>query len=128
MKLKAIALIFLIALAQSATTYNNLCHNLVKSRLKDIVNFEIGEVHDLADPLKLLPEENDFCESQECLSHRLCYTRFNEFVNHDESLMIAVKQNTQTILTFLETLQDQYEEINSIEEDLTALRSNIRTS
>ena len=44
MKLKAIALIFLIALAQSATTYNNLCHNLVKSRLKDIVNFEIGEV------------------------------------------------------------------------------------
>ena len=43
MKLKAIALIFLITLAHYGQAAN-LCHDLIKSRLKDIVNFELGEV------------------------------------------------------------------------------------
>ena len=37
-----------------------------------------------------------------------------------------VKENTQTILNFLTTLSYQYKKVASIDETLTALRSNVR--
>ena len=58
--------------------------------------------------MALLPLKNDFCEGAECLGHRLCYTRFSEFIDHGQYLTIQVRESTDKIMSYLDTLQGQY--------------------
>jgi hypothetical protein len=72
--------------------------------------------------------ENDACLSKQCLSHRLCYTKFDQFESHEKQLLSKVKASTTTITNLLDTLEGYYKKVSDTDRELTELRTNVRKS
>jgi hypothetical protein len=79
------------------------------------MSWQLGKFLSLDDGLSLLPVYNDFCHSKACMSHRVCYTRFNQFVDHSDNIMRMVDENVVIIDAYVAQLKESYAYLLNLE-------------